>query len=420
MRKRKFATFIAPGLGKTLIDFHFALSAQDATGKRILIVCPLNIIKQVCDEAERFYGGELRLDRIPAAGLQEWICGAEPCIGITNYEAIREGLTPGNLGGLILIESSMLKSHYGKWGTRLIKLGKGLDWKLCETGTPAPNDRIEYANHAVFLDQCPNVNSFLSRFFVNRGQTQGRWELKPHALKPFYKALSHWSIFLTNPATYGWKDNAEGFPPIFTHIHDVPLTEEQLRHVHLAGGDMYGTPGGITSRAKLSQLAKGRFKGKRVETNKPAFIKDLAKSFGDESSLIWCIYDREQESMEEVFPDAASIAGKTPQPKREDFIAAFQRGEIKQMISKAKVLGFGLNLQIATRQIFSGLVDSYEMFVQCLGRSNRYGATLPTHAHIPVTDVERPMVETVLRKARNVQKDKEEQEQLFKEIGHAA
>jgi hypothetical protein len=36
----------------------------------------------------------------------------------------------------------MLKSHYGEYGTRLIQLGRGLKWKLCATGTPAPNDRI--------------------------------------------------------------------------------------------------------------------------------------------------------------------------------------------------------------------------------------------------------------------------------------
>jgi hypothetical protein len=56
-------------------------------------------------------------------------------------------------------------------GADVHRLGRGLDWKLALTGTPAPNDRIEYANHAVFLDHFPTVNSFLARFFVNRGQT---------------------------------------------------------------------------------------------------------------------------------------------------------------------------------------------------------------------------------------------------------
>jgi hypothetical protein len=64
---------------------------------------------------------------------------------------------------MILDESSMLKSMYGTWGQRLIDLGKGLQWKLCLTGTPAPNDRIEYGNHAVFLDRVPTLNAFLAK-----------------------------------------------------------------------------------------------------------------------------------------------------------------------------------------------------------------------------------------------------------------
>jgi SNF2 family DNA or RNA helicase len=85
------------------------------------------------------------------------------------------------------------------------------------------------------------------------------------------------------------------------------------------------------------------------------------------------------------------------------------------LISKSKILGFGLNLQIATRQVFSGLQDSYESFYQAVKRSNRIGSTRPLNVHIPITDVERPMVESVLRKSGRVQRDTEEQERIFKE-----
>jgi hypothetical protein len=74
-----------------------------------------------------------------------------------------------------------------------------------------------------------------------------------------------------------------------------------------------------------------------------------------------------------------------------------------------------LNLHRATRQVFSGLVDSYEGYYQCVKRSNRVGSVEPLHVHIPVTEIERPMVETVLRKARCVQQDASEQEAIFKE-----
>jgi hypothetical protein len=322
-----------------------------------------------------------------------------------------------SVNGLLVHNSSMLKSHYGKWGTTCIRLGRGLDWKLALTGTPAPNDRIEYANHAVFLDHFPTVNSFLARFFVNRGQTDNRWELKPHALRPFYRALSHWCIFLNNPATYGWQDNTESVPPIHTHIHDVTLTEQQQQLVYQKTGTLFADHvGGITSRSVLSQIAKGNHNGEAVETFKPQFIRALMDSWPDESTIIWCLYNREQEIMAEAFPEAANMTGDTPEPDRERMIEEFKAGTKRILISKGKILGFGLNLQRATRQVFSGLQDSYENFYQCVKRSNRYGATRPLNVHIPITPIERPMIDTVLAKARRVQHDTEEQERLFKEM----
>ena len=97
-------------------------------------------------------------------------------------------------------------------------------------------------------------------------------------------------------------------------------------------------------------------------------------------------------------------------------IDRFKRGETKTLISKPKILGYGLNLQVATRQVFSGLQDSYESYYQAVKRSNRYGSTRSLNVHIPVTDIEEPMVQNVLRKAMRVQEDTAEQERLFREM----
>lgn len=412
--KRKFAIFADCGLGKTPMLLEFAQAAHTQVkhmGKQVLIVSPLMVIPQTCDECEKFYG--FRPSVVDAASLDDWLGGSGE-IGITNYEAMREGLQQRNLGALILDESSMLKSHYGKWGQVILGLGAGLDWKLCCTGTPAPNDRIEYANHAVFLDQFQNVNAFLATYFVNKGQTQERWVLKPHALEPFYRSLSHWSFFLCNPATYGWRDNAETLPPIKVHIHDVPLTDEQKQIIGTESGELFATKmGGITSRSVMGQIAKGNYRGQDIDSNKPRFIRELIESWPDESTIVWCIYNREQQLIEKELPNAASIDGSTPLDKRQEMIDGFKRGEIKVLISKPKILGFGLNLQVCTRQIFSGLQDSYESYYQAVKRSNRVGSTRPLNVHIPITDVEQPMVESVLKKAKRVNQDTEYQERLF-------
>lgn len=421
IRKQKFAAFIDCGLGKTLIMSEFAKHAAKSIqrGQCALIISPLMVASQTIKEVKRFYGDTLPIEQVSAADLPEWLKSGKGRIGITNYEAITDSVEAGRLGALICDESSTLKSHYGKWGTRIIEMGKGLAWKLCLTGTPAPNDRIEYANHAVFLDQFPTVNAFLAKFFINRGQTSNRWEMKPHAVEQFYRSLASWSIFLTDPATYGWKDNAGGPPPIHTHIEDVELTAEQETIAGSLSTGLFGSVGGgIVNRGTMARIAKGSYKGAKVESLKPRYICDRIASWPGESTIVWCKYNDEQDELAKLIPNSGSIDGSTPIHERERIVSAFQAGEIKTIISKPKVMGFGLNLQIATRHVFSTLQDSFEEYYQAVKRSNRYGSTVPLNVHIPITELERPMVETVLKKAGRVQRDTLEQEKLFKEIGY--
>lgn len=416
VRRRKFCVFADCGLGKTLmfLDYIRHVLTKIPHGKCALIVSPVMVIGQTITESQKFYGDTLPIERVPSGHVGEWLRSGTSRIGITNYEAFTKHVPRGRLGCLVVDESSMLKSHYGKWGTEIVKLGKGLRWKWCGTGTPAPNDRIEYANHGVLMDAYPTINSFLAKYFVNRGQTDNRWEIKPHAVKPFYRDMAHWCIFLTNPSTYGWHDNTEKLPPINVHIHDVDLTEEQRRIVNDKTGELFVvSAGGIMNRTRLAGIAKGHDGIKRVDTHKPKFIADLIASWPDESTIVWCLYNREQRIIEEALPGAASIDGDTPLEERERIIADFKARKIRTLITKPKILGFGLNLQVATRQVFSGLQDSYENFYQAVKRSNRYGSTRPLNVHIPITEIERPMIDTVLAKAKRVQLDAEQIERSF-------
>jgi len=416
IEQRKFAVFADCGLGKSLIILSYANYVRQRTNKRILILTPPLVVKQLAGEAARWWGEELPVEIVKAANLQEWLDGEGPAIGISNYEALKRDTTQGNLGCLILDESSILKSHYGNYAGICLKLGYGLDWKLCCTGTPAPNDRIEYANHAVFLDRFPTVNSFLATYFINRGQTSERWELKPHALRPFYRSLSAWCIFLTDPSVYGWKDNVATLPPINVHIHQVMLTPQQRDWVRSELGELVVTrAGGITKRAAYGQVAKGFHGAKRFATLKYEYMQTLLHQWEQkESTLVWCLYDEEQ-SLCHAALGGESMDGSTPMNKRTAMIDRFKAGETRTLISKPRILGFGLNLQVATRQIFSGLQDSYEAYYQCVKRSNRIGSTKPLNVHIPVTELEEPMVENVLRKAHRVEHDTKEQESLFLE-----
>lgn len=99
-------------------------------------------------------------------------------------------------------------------------------------------------------------------------------------------------------------------------------------------------------------------------------------------------------------------------------ITNFQCGRRKVLVSKPKILGLGLNLQVCTRMIFSTCQDSWEEAYQAIKRANRVGSTMPLHIYIPVTDVERPMMENVFAKAKVMEQDIRQQEELFKKQGY--
>jgi superfamily II DNA or RNA helicase len=204
-------------------------------------------------------------------------------------------------------------------------------------------------------------------------------------------------------------------PPIIVHVDHIELTDEQRTAAQQLTGDLLTTSlGGIGTRGKLSQIAKGK---NGIASNKNGFIRKQVESWmDDESTIIWCHYNDEQEQMEKTFSEAVSISGDTPEAKRQLYIDQFKSGKVKTLISKGKILGFGLNLQVCTRMIFSGLKDSYEEYYQCVKRANRIGSTRPLNVHIPVTELEMPFVENVMRKASRVQSDTAEQEQLFRDL----
>lgn len=310
IHKRKFAVFAECGYGKTMIYFEFARHALKCIRRDqgVMFVSPLMVVDQTLEEFAKWYPS-LPVEQVSASDLPNWTSRCGGRIGVTNFDAITEHVQQGNVGALIIDESSLLKSHYGKWGGRLIEIGKGLDWKLAGTGTPAPNDRIEYANHAVLLDAFPTVNAFLARFFVNRGDTQNRWELRPHGLEAFYRELSHWSIFLSNPATYGWQDNCGTIPPIRVEIVDVDTTPEQDEIVRKMTRQLFVTQtGGITKRSVLSQIAKGNHRGEDVPTRKYDVMREHFEREPERSTIIWCRYNDEQDKCASAFPGVFTAA----------------------------------------------------------------------------------------------------------------
>lgn len=426
IRKKRFAIFADCGLGKTAMFLEWTRVVRQFIGnKKVLIVCPLMVIEQIIDEQAKFYGSS-DLVNVHNVGIEKWLA-SDSAIGVVNIDKFKEPIDlRAEVGAVILDESSCLKSETSAIRTNLINSTKGIEYKLACTATPAPNDRQEYANHALFLEKIRSHGEFFAKYFVNK---DNQWVLKKHATEAFYRYLASFSVFLRRPDRYGFDDNLAGLKePLFTEI-DVELTPDQVDAVRQLQTDKQRdegsfVPSTMVQRTKFAQIAKGFVlddakQASYMPTLKTQVIVDIIANHPGEQVLIWAQFDEEAKILEEAIESAGyrvcGLHGKTPKKRREQFMRDFRDGKYDVMITKPKLLGFGLNMQYVSVMIFSGINDSYEQFYQAIKRAHRYGSKHQLKVYLPITPLERPMLENVLAKKDMFETDATIQENLYVE-----
>lgn len=454
LKAKRYAIWSDCGTGKTPMQLEWALQVSHRTGGgKVLILAPLAVCHQTIEEAKKFYpqdeSGMRPLFLSSRKALDQW-CKApvaakgETPFAITNYEKFIPGVCNELkwLAGLVCDESSILKSGGGVIKWNLIKSARGIEYKLSCTATPAPNDTMEYASQASFLEKLRTEGEILWTFFHRDHKTQ-QWKVKPHAREAFYRFMSSWSIYLRKPAAYGFPDPFAAIPEPEISAGIVPPTPAQsaLAREYLSSYDpdsLIPQPRlGMVQRSKLSQIAKGfRYVGEaknrtveRIPSGKPKMIADLilAALRAERQCLVWTVFDEESKIIFEELgsrpaaslrvPECAVLSGATSEGDRLRLLDAFRHGEIRCLISKAQLLGYGLNFQFCTRMIFSGFDDSFERFYQAVRRCYRYGSTEQLKVHVPyVPGLEDHIWDNILRKRAQWETDIAEQESRYAEL----
>lgn len=127
LRKGRAAIFADCGLGKTLMQLEWARMV----GGPVLIVAPLCVAEQTIAEA----GKQLALP----VRFVERASDLGGGLNITNYEKLHHFIG-APLDGIVLDESSILKSIDGATRDLLLEKFTDIPMRLCCTATPCPND----------------------------------------------------------------------------------------------------------------------------------------------------------------------------------------------------------------------------------------------------------------------------------------
>ena len=372
--KGKACVFADCGLGKTAIQLEWARLVHDHCGpdSMVLVVAPLAVSSQTVREGRKF---GIEVNRCRCAD------DMMPGVNVTNYEMLHkfEGVA---LAGVVLDESSILKSYTGKIRNQIIGGFEGVAFKLACTATPSPNDWMELGNHAEFVGSMTRTE-MLAMFFIHDGGDTSKWRLKGHAAGKFWDWVSQWAVVVTKPSDLGYEDGAFELPEL--DIRTIVLESESDDDTRLFAVEATSLTDQQRARRSTMEL-------------KADYIAQVVNS-SDDPWVVWCDMNAESEHLAKSIPDAVEVKGSDSDEWKEDAMLGFADGRYRVIVTKPSIAGFGMNWQHCANVAFCGLSHSYEQFYQAIRRCWRFGQPRRVEVSVVVSDRESAIVRNVVSKS---------------------
>ena len=365
LRRGRAALFEDCGLGKTFQQLEWARHIPG----RVLILTPLAVAQQTVAEAKRF-GIEAVYARDPS----------DAQIVVTNYD-ILDRFDPSHFTGIVLDESSILKSFDGATRTALIEAFRDTPYRLACTATPAPNDYMELGNHAEFLGVMTRAE-MLATFFVHDGGETQVWRLKRHAEKDFWRWVCSWAVNVRNPSDIGFDGQAFALPPLTVEQHTITTEPE-------AGSTLFP----LEAQSLSERITARRDTVQARAAHCAALVNRTPGPW-----VVWCHLNTEADALMALIPDAVEVRGSDDPETKTKAMLGFAAGSIRVLITKPSIAGFGMNWQHCAQMAFVGLSDSWEQYYQATRRCWRFGQTKPVTVHCIAADVEGAVAANLRRK----------------------
>lgn len=381
----RYALFMDTGLGKSITQMNFAFAVSEYTLKPTLILAPLAVVYQMLREATKF-GFDLNL--VENGELKDGL-------NIINYEQLENLKGLENLAGIILDESSILKSFTGSTKRALIETFKNTPYKLACSATPSPNDYLELGNHSEFLGVMPSYEMIM-RFFINDTMNAGGYRLKKHAESAFWEWVASWAECISSPADLGYDDTLFKLPALEEKIHKVDYDD-------IVYFESANTQGALfeVKNTNATTLARGKKASLEARIKK---LKELLKEQDSMPHLVWVDTNLEADKLKEAlskdFSSVVEVRGSDSAILKAKNLNDFALGKISILITKSSIAGLGLNFQNAHNMTFLGLNYSYESYYQAIRRMYRFGQKNKVRVNVVLANNEVEILEVLNQKKK--------------------
>ena len=360
------------GLGKSIQELVWAENMLRHTNRPGLILTPLAVAKQFVREGQKFgidvhyaHNGQL------AAG-----------INVVNYQRLHQ-FDPADCGWLVCDESGCLKHHDAKTRKLVSTYSAKIPYILLGTATPAPNDFMELGNSAEVL-RVMKYTQMLAMFFTHKGKQTAAWQLRGHAKQRFWQWVASWARALRKPSDLGFDNGKFNLPPLNMIQHTVPSQP---------------LPGHFWADEAVT-LDEQRKERRLTMRKRCEMVAEIVRP--DRPFIAWCHLNAEGDLLEKLIPDAVQVAGCEDDEAKEEKIEAFIAGQIKRLVTKPTICGFGLNLQHCSDiSVFPS--HSWEQWYQLVRRCWRYGQERPVTVNIVTSEGESRVLANMQRKEKQAE-----------------
>lgn len=378
-RKGRAAVFADCGLGKTFIQLTWAENVARKTGGRVLVLTPLAVAFQTVKE-----GGKIGVEVTHRRdGLR-----AGDRIVVTNYERLHH-FTPDDFEAVVCDESSILKNFDGETRKAVTDFMRKRPYRLLCTATAAPNDYIELGTSSEALGEL-GAADMISKFFKKAQATttarqehmSGIYNLRPHATQAFWRWVCSWARAMRKPSDLGFDDGAFQLPPLIVRSHVVKALRPRE-------GYLFDIP--------AVGLAEQRSDLRNTLVERCEMAAQLVNAH-DGAAVVWCNLNEEGNRLARLIRGAVEVSGNDTEEHKEETFAAFIRGDVRVLVTKPVIGGFGLNLQHCAHQTYFPS-HSYEQYYQSVRRCWRFGQKQSVTVDMITTDGQEGVMDNLQRKS---------------------
>jgi len=389
LKKGKAAILTGCGTGKTVMLLSYGDCIHRKTGGKVLILSPLSVVKQTQREAEKFDICDVTICRTKD--------DVKDGVNITNYEMV-EHFNPDEFVAVILDESSILKSFTSKTQGLLTDMFHHTPYKLLCTATIAPNDYTEIGTSCEFLG-IMSRSEMLATYFIHDGGDTSKWRLKKAGVNKFWEWFATWAIYFNSPADLDYDTTGYDLPELM--LNQI-FTESQVDDYEMF----------VKLAETLEERRNARKESMDDRTDKAA---DLCNN-SNEQWLVWCDYNNESTMLKSKLTDSVEVRGSDDPVFKANASIDFANKDIRVLVSKPSIYGFGSNWQNCHNMIFCGLSDSYEQFYQAVRRCWRFGQDREVNVYIIISEKEKNVLSNIKAKQERMDEMQKQMTNLMKSV----